>query len=325
MGKCLNSVRNQDYPHKEIIVIDDGSTDKTPSYIKKHFPEVKIIHNSKPGGPAFAKNQGIINSNGRYIHFLDSDSELLINNTISNMVKIMNSDKSIGILGGTAELDTQGNMQRVYALKITYDGRSYYISLTREALNYSDERMIECDFVNTCNCFIRRDLLSEIGGFDPYYIYMGEDKEIALKVKRLGYKVLFSFKTACLHKYDEIVKFDRHFMYLKNRLRFVIKNKGLQYFFIIPVLDFFFFFIYYPLFWLLSGIFPNLKTAKYFENKLNPSLKLPETKWILLSGYYFLKAYLQNLREIPIILSCRNANFLSEEKMQTYRKFKGLH
>lgn len=319
LSKCLNSVGTQDYLHKEILVIDDGSTDGTLSFIKEHFPEIKIIYNLKSLGPAFAKNQGIVNSCGQYIYFLDSDSELIFKDTISNMVKVMESNEDIGILGGILELDAQGNIRRVYGQKTTYDGRSCAISLEKGVPDLSEEVLAECDYVPTCNCFVRRDILFKIGGFDPYYIYMGEDKELGIKIRNLGYKAFFGFKVACLHRYDETVKFDRRFMYLKNKLRFAIKNKGVSFFFIIPILDFYFFFVYYPFLFILRGVFPDLKIVRIYKNRVNPNLKPPGARWILFSVCYFVKVYLLNLIELPHILRCRNVDFLSREKLETYK------
>ncbi len=322
LGNCLNSVRNQDYLHKEIIVVDDGSTDGTSSFIKEHFPEVKIILNLRPLGPAFARNQGIINSSGQYIHFLDNDSKLIFNDTVSNMVKIMESDENIGMLGGIAELDAQGSIKQVYGQKVTYDGRSYAVLLKKEAPDFSEERLAECDYLPTCNCFVRRDALFKIGGFDPYYIYMGEGKEVGIKIKSLGYKVLFGFKVSCFHRFDESATFDRRFMYLKNKMRFAIKNRGLSYFFIIPILDFLFFFIYYPFLFFLKRIILDLKIVRIFKDRTNPNVKPPRAGWILFSVYHFAKAYLLNLVELPHILRCRNIDFLSQEKLQAYKSSK---
>ncbi len=319
LSKCLASVKDQDYIHKEIIIIDDGSTDGTSSYIKENFPDVKIIRNPKPVGPAFAKNQGIINSDGQYVHFLDSDTELISRDAISSMVRFIETDKSTGALGGIAEMGTQGTIGKVYGRRITEDGRSYAISLNNAAIDVFIGGFAECDFVESCNCFTRRDILLKAGGFDPYYIYMGEDKELGIKIRRLGYKIIFSFKSACLHRYDEGVCFDRRFMYLRTRMRFAIKNKGLGYFFIIPILDFLFFFVYYPGLFLLRKIFPNLKIGKFLDSKTHPSVRLPPKKWLFLSVYYFLKVYILTLKELPFILRSRNFSFLSEKSLEICR------
>jgi GT2 family glycosyltransferase len=319
LGRCLDSIRNQDYPHKEIIVIDDGSTDDTALFITERYPEVRLIRGSRPLGPAFAKNLGIVNSSGKYIYFLDSDSELLFPETVSRMVSILESDNAIGMLGGIAETDAQGNVSRVYGHAITHDGRSRPVFLNKDDPDFSEGKLRECDYAATCSCFVRSGLLRAVGGFDPYYIYMGEDKELGMKIRRAGHKVFFGYNIACAHRYDRKVSFDRRFMYLKTKLRFAVKNRGLGYFVIMPFLDMFFFFAWYPLLFAAAKIFPGAARKKYAASGGNPNLRAPELRWIACSAYYFLKAYWLNLVEMPVTLWSRTVDFLSEDAMAAYR------
>jgi len=81
--KPLNSVYNQTYRPIELLVVDDGSTDRTKEVIQNWKSEnesedfiIKYIFQKNSGAPA-ARNNGIRNSTGRYLQFLDSDDELL--------------------------------------------------------------------------------------------------------------------------------------------------------------------------------------------------------------------------------------------------------
>jgi glycosyltransferase involved in cell wall biosynthesis len=71
--RAVLSVINQTYGSVEIIVVDDGSTDKTRAILRK-YPEVKVIQQANQG-VSKARNNGIINSKGEYIALLDSDDE----------------------------------------------------------------------------------------------------------------------------------------------------------------------------------------------------------------------------------------------------------
>ena len=77
IDKAINSVLNQTYKNIEIIVVNDGSTDKaTLEYLKTiNNPDIKII-NQENKGLGGARNTGIENSTGEYIGFLDSDDWL---------------------------------------------------------------------------------------------------------------------------------------------------------------------------------------------------------------------------------------------------------
>src|SRR5690606_19535755 len=78
LGKAIASVRNQTYSNIELIVVDDGSTDDTPSVIEE-FADSRLtfIRHERNLGASAARNTGIEAARGRYIAFLDSDDEWL--------------------------------------------------------------------------------------------------------------------------------------------------------------------------------------------------------------------------------------------------------
>lgn len=70
--KCIDSVLQQTYKDYEIIIIDDGSTDNTPSIIKKYKDKVKYIKKEHEGQSS-TRNAGIDYVSGDYFIFVDSD------------------------------------------------------------------------------------------------------------------------------------------------------------------------------------------------------------------------------------------------------------
>lgn len=72
IAEAINSVINQEYSNMEIIVIDDGSTDKTKAIVQKFVPHVTYIYQENLG-IASAKNNGIENATGDFFAFLDAD------------------------------------------------------------------------------------------------------------------------------------------------------------------------------------------------------------------------------------------------------------
>lgn len=76
--RCLQSIINQTLDKKEIIVVDDGSTDRTlllAEQMKKNYNQMMIIH-QKNTGILGARKRGVDNANGKYIFFVDSDDYL---------------------------------------------------------------------------------------------------------------------------------------------------------------------------------------------------------------------------------------------------------
>lgn len=76
LWRAINSVLNQTYPHFELIIIDDASTDDTEKQVKLFTdPRIKYFKLKTNKGPSGARNFGLTKSIGKYIAYLDSDNE----------------------------------------------------------------------------------------------------------------------------------------------------------------------------------------------------------------------------------------------------------
>ena len=86
--ECLNSIKEQTYTNIEVLMVNDGSTDKSENICKEFLQDSRfILINKKNGGVSSARNVGINESNGKYILFLDSDDwcdKDLLSQTVGN-------------------------------------------------------------------------------------------------------------------------------------------------------------------------------------------------------------------------------------------------
>jgi glycosyltransferase involved in cell wall biosynthesis len=79
LNRCIDSILNQTYKNLEIILVDDGSTDRCAEICDEYTVSdnrVRVVHKQN-GGEASARNAGLVASTGEYIAFCDSDDELL--------------------------------------------------------------------------------------------------------------------------------------------------------------------------------------------------------------------------------------------------------
>lgn len=111
--QCLDSVVNQNYVNKEIIIVDDGSTDYSieiiKKYIKKHSQDsIKFIFQSNLNA-SIARNEGIKVASGDYVLFLDSD-DILENNIINKCIKDIKKNNA-DLLIGNYKIINENNIE----------------------------------------------------------------------------------------------------------------------------------------------------------------------------------------------------------------------
>ena len=93
IGKCLDSLKKQSYNNFEIIIVDDGSKDRTVEIVKK-FKGVRIIK-GKHKGPGFSRNLGVKSAKGKILFFIDADM-ILHKNYLNLLSKPIIKGKAIG-------------------------------------------------------------------------------------------------------------------------------------------------------------------------------------------------------------------------------------
>ena len=195
---------------KEIIVIDDGSTDKSPYSIINEFPDVKLIRHNKNFGYSKSYNDGTRIAKGKYILHLNSDV-VLINSTLKPMIAYLEAHKEIGIAGckiikldGTLDLPCKRSfptpcnvlfqtlgLHRMFPESKVFG--SYY-------LTYLDENKIhEVDCLMGAFMMIRREVVKNIGLLDERFFIYGEDIDYCFRAKQAGWQIVYYPKITVRH------------------------------------------------------------------------------------------------------------------------------
>ncbi len=180
IGHCVESILACDYPRREIILVDDGSTDGTLSEMRRYEKTPGVILVPKPNsGKASALNAGLARASGEVIFFVDADS-VFARNTIGEMLKGFDSER-VGAVCGNDSPSNLDRLQTRLANLQTHVGTGF----VRRAL-----AMLNCLPIVSGNIgAFRRSALDRTGPFLEGFI--GEDLELTWRVHKAGYRVNF--------------------------------------------------------------------------------------------------------------------------------------
>lgn len=101
LGEALESILKQSYTNYEFLIIDDGSTDKTPNLLKRYESNdkrIKIISHKKNLGIVISLNEGIKRAKGKYILRMDAD-DIAYPNRFDEQISFMESNPRVGVCG----------------------------------------------------------------------------------------------------------------------------------------------------------------------------------------------------------------------------------
>ncbi len=194
--QCLLSIGSEHLENAEIVLIDNASTDSTNLLLEK-VTGARTFRNRENLYFVRAANQAARESRGKYILFLNNDTQLQPGCVSSALATIRTSD-DIGAVGGKL-IFPDGTLQEAGAI-IWKDGicAAYGRGDDPFAPMYMFRR--DTDYCSAAFLLTRRDLFWELGGFDERYrpAYY-EDADYCMKLRQKGLRVLFDPDAALLH------------------------------------------------------------------------------------------------------------------------------
>jgi GT2 family glycosyltransferase len=200
---CLESLDAVEWPALDLICVDNGSTDSSPSAVRERFPAVTLIENGQNLGYSGGNNVGI-----RAAFERGADWVLLVNNdatlaadAVRELDAVACARPRAGILGGKVLLSDPTD--RVWFAGQRFNARLGYSGRPRgyrkaDGPRYADVRAVD-RVVGACMA-VSRGLVEAVGLFDEELFAYVEDVDWALRARRAGFEVLIVPKARAWHR-----------------------------------------------------------------------------------------------------------------------------
>ena len=232
LRRTLDSINKLAGVECEVIVIDNNSNDKRIKKLEREFEEVKFIFLSKNLGTSLTRNAGVAISKGQYIWFLDDDVEITNPDYLKHALKAFEDNPEVGAIGGEASLDENDNIIGTKKLNLDLTG---FTNGEIDTSEYGKLSEVQC--LATCNLLVKRDVLNEVGGFDPWFFFYLEDLDLTYRIYLNGFKLLSFGQVPVIHWTSSTGRKTVFVSPRKNRVYFILKNFNFYRLLVMPLLD----------------------------------------------------------------------------------------
>ncbi len=200
LADCLPSVKAQTMPVREIIVVDNGSTDGSVEFLEDSFPDVRVIRLGKNYGFALANNIGIRSASGTRIALLNNDT-VVDSRWLEQLNRALDEQPEIGFCASKMLMyrdpniiDSAGDMLGIAKAYKRGHGQP----------NGTEFNEPEYVFGACAGAAIyRSEMLNDIGLFDETFVTNLEDVDLSFRAQLVGYKCMYVPSAVVYHKVGE--------------------------------------------------------------------------------------------------------------------------
>lgn len=236
LKKCLTSVyASHEDIEFEVIVVDNNSKEDNVGYIKKNFPQIKLIANQENNYFAAGNNQAFAVASGEYILLLNPDAEV-ISGSLTKMVQYLDKNKKIGVLGPkllNSDGTLQGSISNYLTILDLIKEYTFYFKIERvikkNPSQYSYTHFVD-SMLGAC-LLVRKTVIDEVGPLDEFFKFYAEEVDFLFRVKEKKWKICFypevsiyhhSNKCAGQNKLRRVSSLEEN---LKSQYRFIRKHR----------------------------------------------------------------------------------------------------
>lgn len=198
--ECLSSLEKLTYPHYEIILVDNGSSDNSVEVFKCKYPQLTLIETEENLGFAGGNNRGIEYALTKGFSYI-----LLLNNDTVVAPNLLES-----FLDASSDGDILGAKLYLYSNPDTFDhfggmwnketARFIMLGNREKEDGKSWEIPIDLDYVCGAAMFLKKEVIETVGMLEPKFFLIWEENDFCHRARRAGFSVRFCPKAKVWHK-----------------------------------------------------------------------------------------------------------------------------
>lgn len=228
LDDCLHSLENQTWKNREFILVDNGSNDGSSERIRAWadcVPNTQTIFLSRNSGFCEANNLAFTKARGEWIALLNNDA-VAEPNWLEELARYGDPARQIGMLGGKILFaDPEGVIDKAGHL-IYWDGQNRGRGTMEKDVGQYDKDE-EILWPDACAALYHRRIFEETGGFDETFFAFGDDADLGMRARFLGWKAWYVPSAVVHHRHSATAGAYSPLKIMlveRNRLLLAIKN-----------------------------------------------------------------------------------------------------
>jgi N-acetylglucosaminyl-diphospho-decaprenol L-rhamnosyltransferase len=195
---------------QQVIVVDNGSVDKSVDMVRAEFPEVELIDAKDNLGFARGVNLAATRANAEYLILLNPDT-VVLDRALERLVQFARSNPGHGLYGGRAlKRDGSLELSSCWALPTVWSMTCFALGLTtvfRHSRWFDPEAMAEwrrdtvreVGIITGCLLLASSDAWRKLDGLDERYFMYGEDADLAFRARQAGFRPVICPEACIVH------------------------------------------------------------------------------------------------------------------------------
>ncbi len=225
LARCLGSLRDLDYPGNrlQVILCDNASKDESVAFVKRGYPEVKLLELDQNYGFAEGNNRAVEAAAGDWVGFLNNDMEV-DPGWLKAMLRPVQEQPELACVASKI-LSWDGKAIDFIGTGVTFQGLGIQIDYGLRSSPHDTQRRLICPCGGAM--LIRRQVFQDVGGFDADYFGFYEDVDLGWRLNLLGHDVWYTPEAAVRHRHNSsFSRMDaarRRLLYERNSLMTIYK------------------------------------------------------------------------------------------------------